>query len=165
MAYSNIRGSGGSGDGWDSNLGTDGGGNIDSDPMFVRNPSDGGDGLGDDPSTEEIDESANDDYGDLRLLASSPCIDAGDSTFCSDITKTLFDLGDNARAVDIPTVENTGNMLEFSLSGGEIIFAVDMGAYEYQGTSVSPVEGDLTGDGKVDMADMAVLAANWLVSN
>ena len=42
------------------------------DPLFVRAPSDGGDGWGDDPDTPDIDESANDDYGDLRLFAGSP---------------------------------------------------------------------------------------------
>ncbi|MHC4090047.1 MAG: right-handed parallel beta-helix repeat-containing protein, partial [Planctomycetota bacterium] len=41
---------------------------INSDPLFARPPNDGGDGWGDDPSTPGIDEGANDDYGDLRLL-------------------------------------------------------------------------------------------------
>jgi len=45
-------------------------------PGFVRYPSDGGDGWIDDPNTPE-DESANNDYGDLRLRPDSLCIDAG----------------------------------------------------------------------------------------
>jgi hypothetical protein len=47
----------------------DGGGNIDSDPMFVRPPNPGPDGTWD---------RVDDDYGDLRLQAGSPCINAGD---------------------------------------------------------------------------------------
>ena len=35
IAFSDIGGSGGSGLGWDSDLGTDAGGNIDADPLFV----------------------------------------------------------------------------------------------------------------------------------
>ncbi|MEJ2721587.1 MAG: choice-of-anchor Q domain-containing protein [bacterium] len=54
ISYSIIQGSGGSGAGWDTSLGTDGGNNLDSDPLFV------------DPLT-----------GNLRLLAGSPAIDHG----------------------------------------------------------------------------------------
>jgi hypothetical protein len=43
-------------------------GNIDDDPLFVREPNDGGDGWG---------VGNNDDYGDLHLTKNSPCIDAG----------------------------------------------------------------------------------------
>ena len=50
------------------------------DPAFVRIPSDGGDDWGDNPSTSGIDESANDDYGDLRLTSQSPAINYGDNS-------------------------------------------------------------------------------------
>ena len=79
---------------------------VDSDPLFIRNPSDGGDGWGDDPTTTEIDESLNDDYGDLRLLASSTAINTGDDTLASGLT----DLNGNDRiiyqAVDIGAYES-----------------------------------------------------------
>jgi len=55
-----------------------GAGNTDTVPLFRGLSDDGGDGWGDDPDTPDIDESANDDYGDLRLQADSPAIDAGD---------------------------------------------------------------------------------------
>ncbi|MHC4123132.1 MAG: right-handed parallel beta-helix repeat-containing protein, partial [Planctomycetota bacterium] len=42
--------------------------NIDDNPMFVRDPNDGGDGWG---------EGGNDDYGDLHLQKDSPCMEAG----------------------------------------------------------------------------------------
>ncbi len=86
--------------------------NIDADPLFARDPYDGGDGWGDDPATTEIDEGANDDYGDLRLSTGSPCIDTGDNT---DVTEAT-DLDGNPRVLD-------GD------SDGKAV--VDMGAYEY----------------------------------
>ncbi len=78
------------------------------DPRFVRAPSDGADGWGDDPQTPDLDEGANDDYGDLRLLEDSPAIDAGDRA------------GRN-----LPVTDLDGNP---RISGDR----VDMGAYEFQ---------------------------------
>jgi outer membrane protein assembly factor BamB len=43
-------------------------GNIDDNPLFAREPNDGGDGWG---------VGDNDDFGDLHLTKNSPCIDAG----------------------------------------------------------------------------------------
>jgi predicted outer membrane repeat protein len=82
FSHSLIQDSGGSGAGWDTSLGTDAGGNIDDIPLFIRIPDDGGDGWGDDPSTPGVDESANDDYGDLHLQWGSPAIDTGTNTDC-----------------------------------------------------------------------------------
>ena len=47
------------------------GGNIDDNPMFVRDPNDGGDGWG---------VGDNDDFGDLHLQSGSPCINTGQSS-------------------------------------------------------------------------------------
>lgn len=55
ISYSLIRGCGGSGAGWDTNLGADGGNNIDADPLYV--------------------DSVN---GNLRLVNGSPAVNAGD---------------------------------------------------------------------------------------
>ncbi|HUT28484.1 MAG TPA: PQQ-binding-like beta-propeller repeat protein [Sedimentisphaerales bacterium] len=52
--------------------------NIDDYPKFIRDASDGGDGWGDDPCTPDVNEAENDDFGDLHLLMTSPCMDAGD---------------------------------------------------------------------------------------
>jgi hypothetical protein len=49
--------------------GSTGGGNITSNPRFVRDPS---------PGLDQKWGTQDDDYGDLRLRPDSPCIDAGD---------------------------------------------------------------------------------------
>lgn len=59
ISYSDIEGCGGSGGGWQSNCGTDGGGNIDANPLFV-----------------------NSSGGNLRLGLGSPATDAGTNTGC-----------------------------------------------------------------------------------
>ncbi len=82
ISFSDIEGSGGSGGGWDPALGTDGGGNIDADPLFVNVGS-----------------------GDLRLALPSPAIDAGNNLPVS----VNFDLGGNPRFIDIPSMPDTGN--------------------------------------------------------
>jgi len=134
--YCDIAGSGGSGAGWDTALGTDSGGNIDNNPLFVRDPDDGGDGWGDDPDTPDIDEGANDDAGDLRLLAGSPCIDAGDNEADTDASTPEIDplpdtdLDGNPRFVDDPDTADTGHP---GATGPPI---VDMGAYENQGVPI-----------------------------
>jgi len=75
----------------DPNMLTWGPGNIDTDPLFVREPNDGGDGWIDDPYTEEVDESANNIYGDCHLKPSSQCIDAGDPNYAADPNETDID--------------------------------------------------------------------------
>jgi hypothetical protein len=117
-------------------------GNISADPLFVRNPGDGGDGWG---------VGDNDDYGDLRLRAGSPCVDAGDNPSVpadsldldgdGDITQALpFDLGGGLRFVDDPAAVDTG------AGAGPV---VDIGAYERYPESRS----DFDGDRDVDMSD------------
>lgn len=105
--FSNVEGSGGSTE-WDFSLGADGGGNLDVNPEFTRDPNDGSDGWGDDPATIHVDESLNDDFGDLRFRPGSPCINAGDPGYPSMQADT--DLDGHARV----------------LCG-----RIDMGAYEF----------------------------------
>ncbi|MFW6150832.1 MAG: right-handed parallel beta-helix repeat-containing protein [Chloroflexota bacterium] len=71
FSYSDIQGSGGSGTGWDSSLGTDGGNNIDVDPMFVDQP---------DPNNAPTTD------GDLHLQAGSPCIDSGNNAAAAGVS-------------------------------------------------------------------------------
>jgi predicted outer membrane repeat protein len=111
-------------------------GNINQAPQFVRNPSPGMDGVfGDNPATPMVNEAADDDYGDLHLRLTSPCIDAGSNAAVPADTGDLdadmdtaeplpVDLDGNPRFVDDPAVPDTG-------SGPPPI--VDMGPYEHEG--------------------------------
>jgi predicted outer membrane repeat protein len=74
ISHSLIEGSGGSGGGWDPALGTDGGNNLDADPLFV-------DAVG----------------GNVRLSYGSPAADAGDNA-APNLPAT--DLDGEARIVD-----------------------------------------------------------------
>lgn len=113
--------------------GTDG--NVSTDPRFVRPAAPGIDGQW---------ATADDDYGDLRLQITSPCIDAGrNDDVPSDIT---IDFGGRPRLVDNPSTPDTG-------AGTPPI--VDMGAYEYQPTAAADFNDDLT----VDAVDLQIFAA------
>ncbi len=125
---------------------------------FVRLPNHGGDGWGDDPTTPDIDEGANDDFGDLRLTAHSPAIDAGsnahiqldefdvdlDGDTSEPITGPL-DMDGNPRFVDTAGMPNVYPGNEF---GGPI----DLGPYEFQGQSC---HADVNRDGALTQADFS----------
>jgi uncharacterized repeat protein (TIGR01451 family) len=98
-------------------------GNVAADPQFVRNPA---------PGPDERWGTADDDYGDLRLRAGSPAIDAGDNSAVFSDTADLdsdgdrnelipIDLGGHDRRQDDSAVADTGY---------GIAPIVDMGAYE-----------------------------------
>jgi predicted outer membrane repeat protein len=108
-----------------------GAGAIPFDPMIVRAPSDGGDGWGDNPITPDLDEGANDDFGDLRLLPGSPAIDAAGTA--SDAGELDF-LG-QPRLHDDPGVPSV---------------RADIGPVEFQGASCL---ADVNADGAVSGGD------------
>jgi hypothetical protein len=74
ISYSLIQGSNGSGPDWDSELGTDLGNNLDTDPLFIEPP---------DPTD------APTLAGNLRLQIGSPSIDAGNNAYVDGVTTDL----------------------------------------------------------------------------
>ncbi|MCA9274325.1 MAG: right-handed parallel beta-helix repeat-containing protein [Phycisphaerales bacterium] len=135
---------------------------------FVRLPNDGGDGWGDDLSTPDVDEGANDDFGDLRLLPGSPAIDAGDNSAIpldqydidndGDVTEPItgpLDLDGNPRFVDAPGMPN---LYPGTTVGGPI----DLGPYEFQGTSCW---ADVNLDGALSPADFSAWVAAFNANN
>ncbi|MCK4817063.1 right-handed parallel beta-helix repeat-containing protein, partial [bacterium] len=80
IRYSDIEGCGGS-ISWDTSLGTDGGGNIDSDPLFLGT-------------------------GDYNVTAFSPCIDSGFGD--NGVSVPITDKDGNPRYDDL-SVDNTGS--------------------------------------------------------
>jgi hypothetical protein len=103
----------------------DGGGNLSTDPNFVRDPDPGPDGNWD---------GVDDDYGDLHLKVDSPAIDTG----TNDAITLTVDLDGNPRVVD---------------GDGDGTATVDMGAYEFPPAQMLTVvlagdgRGTVTGDG------------------
>jgi hypothetical protein len=120
FSYCVVKGSGGSDSGnWDA-FGTDNGNNIDVEPLFVRDPGTNG----------------GDDYGDLHLKTSSPCIDTGNNDAVVDISSDI----DGDTRIFIGNKEGTA--------------IVDMGADEYVDTdydgTVDYEDTDDDGDGLSD---------------
>jgi hypothetical protein len=123
--------------------------NIGEDPLFLREPNDGGDGWVDDPCTPGVDESTNDDYGDLRLRAGSPCIDVGNNDADTDANTPELDL--------LPDTDFDGRP-RFADGDCNDTNTVDMGAYEFTSTYI----GDFDVDCDIDFADHAIFANYWL---
>ncbi len=122
FSYCDIENCGGSGGGWDPNIGTDDGGNIDVNPNFV-NPNDPN-------GTDDLFMTSDDG---LVLDSGSPCIDAGDN----DAASVAGDIASNLRRRDDSGTSDTGN-------GTSPI--VDIGAYEYVGDSLTMyVDVDVSG--------------------
>jgi predicted outer membrane repeat protein len=119
--------------------------NIGEDPLFLREPNDGGDGWGDDPCTPGIDESLNDDYGDLRLTAGSPCIDTGNNDADIDLSTPELD--------PLPDTDLDGRH-RFADGDCNDTNIVDMGAYEFTSTYF----GDFDVDCDIDFLDYAIFA-------
>jgi hypothetical protein len=124
----------------DIQAGWAGSGNINADPQFIRVPSRGADARWG---------TADDDYGDLRLQATSPCIDAGSNAYVP--TGVTTDLAGQARFADVPGVRDPGVI-------------TDMGAYE-AATSLAVTDRDFLTDATsptVKLAFNANLATSTL---
>jgi probable HAF family extracellular repeat protein len=130
--YCDINDSGGSGDGWDANLGTDGGGNIDADPCFVDI---------DDPNGPDNIFGTQDDG--LQLQVGSPCIDAADGNAA--LTTDILGRG----RIDVNEVANTGT--------GKPNY-VDIGAYEYRYPSPGPASNPSPADQEPNVSIYADLS-------
>jgi parallel beta-helix repeat protein len=114
-------------------------GNINAEPLFV-------DPLG-------VDGVPGTDDDDLRLLPGSPCIDVGNNTAVP--VGITTDLDGNPRFVDDP---NTPDCQQAPGQCGDPP-VVDMGAYEFQGTSCPWDCAD--DDGEVGILDFLALLAEW----
>ncbi|MCD6394279.1 MAG: PQQ-binding-like beta-propeller repeat protein, partial [Planctomycetes bacterium] len=144
-------------------------GNIDQNPLFVRIPSNGGDGWGDDPATPGIDESANDDYGDLHLTINSPCIEAGSSPGLADHGTDMDGqsrpLG---RYMDIGVDEYTPVVVVSSPSAGEFWTSGSVHQIEWTSAGVGNLGILLSRDGgaswqTIDTVSAGVGSYTWQI--
>ena len=109
-------------------------GNLSVDPLFA-DP----DGPDNDPVTWEDN--------NYRLQGASPGIDAGDNAAVPD--PSVGDFDGRLRFADRIATPDTGN------PGGTSLPIVDLGAFEHQCT------GDLNGDGRIDLSDLAHLLGHY----
>lgn len=138
ISFCDIQGSGGSGVGW-TGLGTDNGGNIDADPLFVAATG-----------TDAVVGTADDD---LRLSFGSPALDVGNNTPSVPLPAT--DLLGNARIVNI-----TVDMGAFE---GPVILDTDGdGLTDDQEIAIGtdPNNPDTDGDGLTDGAEVTLAAGS-----
>mgnify|MGYP003673924895 CR=1 FL=1 len=106
ISHSLVHNSGGS-TSWDDDFGADGGNNIDVDPAFVRNP---------DPGDSNWTTLADNDYGDLRLLAGSPAFDVGDNAVNAEPTDRAGNMRIQNTTIDLGAFEGTLNDYERCLT-------------------------------------------------
>jgi len=134
QTYSNIQG------------GLTRAGNINATPLFARLPS-----IGPDQAWGTND----DDYGDLRVALTSPCIDAGSNLAVPGWVMT--DLASSPRFVDLASIPDTG------LPDG-VNPLVDMGARETAlplcAADIAPL-GPPAGDGVVNVQDLLAVVSHW----
>ncbi len=117
-------------------------GNINATPLLGSPPS---------PGADMMWGTLHDDFGDLRLQAGSPGIDAGDS---QSVLSILQDYAGDSRNLDDPAAINSG------VSAWAL--CVDMGAYEFQPPAAPPAcPGNANGDMVVDFDDITEVLANW----
>jgi hypothetical protein len=113
-----------------------GAGNLASDPLFRQSPSAGPDAAW---GTDD------DDYGDLRLGAASPCIDRADGTAAT-LAGALNDASGCPRDVDDPGAPNAGEGYPST---------IDLGAHEFR----APIVVDPSGAGDHTSIQAAINAA------
>jgi hypothetical protein len=127
--------------------------NINADPLFVRTPGPGSDGLWG---------TADDDYGDLHLQTGSPCINAGSNTAVPASLTT--DLSGQPRIsgviVDIGAYEATSNL---GLIQGTVFhdYSGDRKYYGVDGLAGARVYLDLNHDANPDPGDPSIVTGTY----
>jgi hypothetical protein len=130
IKYSIIEGSGGSGAGWDDNLGVDGTGNLDEDPLW-----------------------ADPDGRNFELLTSSPALSAGDGIEGVNIGSYQGDaVGEPAKIIIIGSLDDFGHV-QLGQSSAEQSYAVkgtnladDIEIDAPEGFAITTISGDYSGD-------------------
>ncbi len=155
---------------------TGGGNHIGVDPMFVRTPNAGAEGIWG---------TADDDYGDLRLTSASPAVNAGDNSLAVDaddvplVTDIRGYLRVNGPAVDIGAYEyHTGateiDSFNAAIAAGAYFTSMDLnssGSLDQADVdylvrfNLGSEYGDANLDGKVTLADLTIISTNYGMSS
>ena len=135
-------------EGWDGSI--SGTGSFDADPRFM-----------DANGADNVAGTLDDDY---RLRGRSPCIDAGDNTAVPADGNDLDDDGNTGEKLPLDLDLNPRRLDDTGTSDSGVGNApfVDLGAYEFQGTSCV---GDFDGNGVVDTRDVIFFLGAWAAGN
>jgi len=120
--------------------------NSDENPLFVKDP---------DPGVDGIWGTLDDRFGDLRLEYDSPCIETANHDYMPVDTLDLD--GDSDTAEPVPY--DADRRSRFIDADNDFFALADIGAYE---KAVCPGNPDLNRDGLVNFTDYAMFAARWL---
>jgi outer membrane protein assembly factor BamB len=122
----------------------DANGNIDDNPMFVRNPDDGGDGWG---------VGDNDDFGDLHLQNISPCINTGMPNFA--VGTDAVDIDGQPRII--------GLRIDMGADEYEkmIVVTIPQGGQVWTAGSTHEIQWSGYGAGAVDILFSADSGGDW----
>jgi hypothetical protein len=133
-------------------------GNIGQNPLFVRDPNDGGDGWG---------AGDNDNFGDLHILPDSPCMNTGDPSFVAGPDE--LDMDGEPRIVAGRVDMGADEFLypgDFDLDGD--VDGLDLGTFiaHWLADDCNEQNGycdstDLNKSGDVDSKDYGLFAGNW----
>ena len=139
----------------------EGPGNTGADPMFARNPNDGGDdwGVGNRKEFGDLlSIGRNDDFGDLHLRSQAGRWDTNSQSWIQDdVTSPYIDAGDMSSPIGHEPFPN-GGVINMGAYGGS-----SQASKSYFGEPVCEtiVAGDINGDCKVDSKDFLILIYHW----
>ncbi len=137
-------------------------GNMGANPMFARNPDDGGDdwGVGNRKEFGDLlSIGRNDDFGDLHLRSQAGRRDTNSQSWIQDdVTSSCIDAGDMSSPIGHEPFPN-GGVINMGAYGGS-----SQASKSYFGEPVCEtiVAGDINGDCKVDSKDFLILIYHWL---
>ncbi len=132
IRYSDVTGCGGSGTGWNSSIGIDGGGNIDTDPLFAG-------------------------FYQLQSPAGRFVQSVEASWLFDDAVSPCIDAGDPAVVIGREPLPN-GGIINIGAYGG----TPQASKSSFETACDVLIAGDINGDCQVNLLDYSLMALHWL---
>ena len=169
ISYCDIEGCGGSGAGWETSLGSDGGGNIDADPNFAKPGYWDGDVWVD--GDYHLKSQAGRWYPNTESwitdTVTSPCIDKGNpgsplGDEPVDPNNLRINMGAYGGTAEASKTPSGWGLLSDLTNDGTVSLNDLLAQIEYWLETGNKQPGDLDRNGPVNLADFVLLAGDWL---